>query len=256
MSEPPPELVARLRAAGCVFAEEEASLLVEATADPARRELLVRRRVTGERLEDVLGWAEFCGVRYLISPGVFVPRHRTEHLARLARARLAPDGTLLDLCCGTGALAGAVTRWIPGLVVHAADLDPAAVACARRNLPGVTVHTGDLYDALPPLLAGTVDVLLANVPYVPHDEIAFLPPEARDHENPLAVDGGPDGLSVFRRVVSGAMRWLAPGGWLFCEVSQGQADLAVDIATRAGLEAFTEFSEEFETTALVGRRPH
>lgn len=260
VDEPPDDLtagglVARLRAAGCVYAEDEAALLVDAASGPAELAALAARRCAGERLEDVLGWAEFCGARYRVSPGVFVPRHRTEFLARLARERLQPGDTLVDLCCGTGALAGTLARWVPGLLVHAADLDPAAAACARENLPAAAVHVGDLFDALPAHLAGAVDVVVANVPYVPHDEVALLPPEAREGEDLLALDGGADGLDVLRRVCAEVPRWLVPGGTVLFEVSARQAATAVDTAAGAGLDARAERSEEFETTVLLARRP-
>ena len=100
--------------------------------------------------------------------------------------------------------------------MHAADIDPAAVRCARRNLgpAGGQVYQGDLYGPLPAGLRGRVDILLANVPYVPTSDVALLPPEAREHEARVALDGGPDGLDVLRRVAAGAPAWLAPGGHL------------------------------------------
>ena len=96
--------------------------------------------------------------------------------------------------------------------MYAAELDPAAVACARRNLPPDRVFEGDLYDALPPALRGRVDVLVCNAPYVPTDAIALMPPEARVHEPAVALDGGAEGLDVQARVAAGAPAWLAPGG--------------------------------------------
>ena len=99
----------------------------------------------------------------------------------------------------------------PDITVHAADLDAAAVACARRNLgPRGTVHHGDLYEPLPRELAGRVDVLVANAPYVPTAEIALMPPEARLHEPRVALDGGPDGLDVARRIVADARPLARP----------------------------------------------
>jgi release factor glutamine methyltransferase len=216
---PAPGVVARLRAAGCVFAEEEAALLVAEATGPAELEALVARRVAGDPLEQVLGWASFCGLRLAVEPGVFVPRGRTEFLAREAIARARPGAVVLDLCCGSGALAAAVAAAVPGVEVHAADVEPAAVRCARRNLPGAQVHEGDLFEPLPPELRGRVDVLVANVPYVPTGEVALMPPEARDHEPRRALDGGGDGLDVLRRLAAETGDWLAPGGALLSEVS-------------------------------------
>jgi len=251
---PAPGVVARLRAAGCVFAEEEAAMLVAEATGPAELETLVARRVAGEPLEQVLGWASFCGLRLAVEPGVFVPRRRTEFLAREAIARAWPGAVVLDLCCGSGALAAAVSAAVPGVEVHAADVEPAAVRCARRNLRGARVHEGDLFEPLPPGLRGRVDVLVANVPYVPTGEVALMPPEARDHEPRRALDGGGDGLDVLRRLAAGAGDWLAPGGALLSEVSERQAPAAVAVLTAAGLEAHTAEDDDLGAVVVVGTR--
>lgn len=259
---PAPDVVARLRAAGCVFAEEEARLLQGAAADPDELDAMVRRRVEGEPLEHVVGWAEFCGLRILLEPGVFVPRPRTELMARCAADLIdgradpvAPPPVVVDLCCGSGAVAAAVLAAAPRAVVHAADVDPAAVRCARRNLPGRQVHEGDLFDALPPRLRGRIDVLAANVPYVPTGQIGFLPAEAREHEPRVALDGGPDGLALLRRVAAGAVTWLRPGGRLLVEVSARQvADARSELAA-AGLEPELVEDDELDARVLLGRRP-
>jgi release factor glutamine methyltransferase len=261
MAEPVPadDLVATLRAAGCVFAEEEAALLVASAGDPAELEVLLARRVAGEPLEQVLGWAEFCGLRITLEPGVFVPRQRTTFLARQAIARARPGAVVVDLCCGSGALGAAIAAAVPGVVLHAADVEPAAVRCARRNLPTAAVHEGDLYAALPPGLCGRVSVLVANVPYVPTSAIAAMPPEARDHEPRSALDGGDDGLTVARRVAAGAPEWLAPGGSLLIETSEEQAPSAVAAFTAAGLSSEVAADDELGATVVIGvrsRREH
>ena len=153
----------------------------------------------------MLGWAEFCGLRIAVDPGVFVPRRRTEFLAGQAIRLARPGAVVLDLCCGSGALAAALAAAVDRAEVHAADIDPAAVRCARRNLAaaGGHVYQGDLFAPLPPGLRGRVDILLANVPYVPTGEVGLLPPEARDYEARVALDGGADGLGVLRRVAAG-----------------------------------------------------
>lgn len=225
------EVVTRLRSAGCVLAEREAELLLQAPGDLPQ---LLERRVSGERLEDVLGWAEFCGRRYVITPGVFVPRHRSEFLVDLAVAHARPGNDVLDLCCGVGALAGAVSDRVPGLSVHAVDLDPAAVSCARENLPGARVLQGDLFGPLP---HRRFDLVVANVPYVPHTEIAHLPVEMREHENPATLDGGSDGLGVLRRVLADVGPWLSPHGRLFVELEEDQVAPATECAHHHGLSA-------------------
>src|SRR5919201_2098649 len=237
MAAPDSVIVARLRAAGCVFAEDEARLLMSAARTPAELDVMVGQRAAGLPLEQVLGWAGFCGLRIAVTPGVFVPRRRTELLVRQAVARARPGAVIVDLCCGAGAIGAALAAAVDRAEVHAADIDPAAVRCARQNLPAGRVYQGDLYDALPARLRGRVAILAANVPYVPSDEIAFLPPEARAHEPRAALDGGADGLDVLRRVAAGAAAWLAPGGHLLSETSERQAPLAEAVFTASGLTA-------------------
>jgi release factor glutamine methyltransferase len=260
----PPDLaaiVARLRTAGCVFAEDEAGLLVEAAGTPTELTEMVDRRVAGHPLEQVLGWAEFAGLRILLEPGVFVPRRRTELLVREASvvaAAAAPGALVVDLCCGSGAIGAALLATGDRIELHAVDVDPAAVRCARRNIAaagGGQVYAGDLYAPLPTTLRGRVDVVVANVPYVPSEAIDTLPPEAREHEPPLALDGGPDGLGVLRRVTARAGEWLAPGGHLFVETSSGQVDRAVDAFERGGLVTRVARSAELGATVVSGRRP-
>jgi release factor glutamine methyltransferase len=252
-------LVRRLRAAGCVFAEEEADLLLTAAGGPAELEALVARRVAGEPLELVLGTAEFCGHRVAVEPGVFVPRRRTGLLVDLALRLLhgVREPVLVDLCCGSGAVGVAVAAALGQVRVHAADVDPVAVRCARRNLAplGGRVHRGDLYDALPESLHGRVDVIAANAPYVPTAAIPLMPPEARDHEPRTALDGGPDGVDLHRRVAAGARRWLRPGGALLVETSRDQAPLTAAAVTAAGLRAELERDDDRDATVVVGSAP-
>jgi release factor glutamine methyltransferase len=253
------DVVDLLRAAGCVFAEDEARLLIDAATDPHELESMVARRVGGEPLEQVLGWAEFCGLRVAVEPGVFVPRRRTEVLVREAlilagqRRRLV----VVDLCCGTGAIGLAVARGLAAAELHAADVDPVAVRCARRNVEpiGGTVHEGDLYAALPPRLQGRIDLLLVNAPYVPSDAVALMPPEARDHEPRQALDGGADGLDVQRRVIAAAAAWLAPDGALLVETGHDQAAGTSGAMAEAGLVPRTGHDEELDGTVAVGTRP-
>ncbi|MEJ3747285.1 putative protein N(5)-glutamine methyltransferase [Actinomycetes bacterium KLBMP 9797] len=244
-------VVTRLRAAGCVFAEDEARLLLAAAATAAQLTAMVEERVTGVPLEYVLGWADFHGLRIAVEPGVFVPRRRTEFLVDEAITVAPPGAVVLDLCCGSGALGVAVAAAVPGVDLHAADVDPAAVRCARRNVTG-QVYQGDLFAPLPSTLRGRVDVLLANVPYVPASEVAMLPPEARDYEARVALDGGADGLDVLRRVAAETPRWLAPGGHVLVETSERQAPLALAVVAGAGLDA--RLARDDDVTVVVGRR--
>jgi len=249
-------LVDVLRRAGCVFAEDEAAILLAAACGPADLERLAARRVAGEPLEHLVGWAEFAGLRVRVRPGVFVPRRRTELMARRAVELLRdrPRRVLLEQCCGAGAVAAVVTRQLPDTEVYAVDLDPAAVASARLNLPAATVLAGDLFAPLPAGLRGQVTVLAANAPYVPSDAIALLPPEARDHERRLALDGGADGLTTLRRVIAGAGEWLAPDGALLVEVARHQLDPLTEYAGKYGLNPIVHTDDEI-AALVVELRP-
>jgi release factor glutamine methyltransferase len=270
-------VTASLRAAGCVFAEDEARLLVAAAVGETELAALVERRVAGAPLEQLLGWAEFCGLRIAVEPGVFVPRRRTEllvqEIVRLLRdtRRTATAGpvrpVVVDLCCGSGAVAAAVLALTSGLrpeegahavedravEIYAADIEPAAVRCARRTIgAGGEVFEGDLDEPLPGGLRGRVDILVANAPYVPTAEIAFMPAEARLHEPRSALDGGADGLDIARRVAAVAPGWLAPTGRLLIETSERQAPRLVELMATVALPARVVRSEELDATVVIG----
>jgi release factor glutamine methyltransferase len=261
-------VVGRLRAAGCVFAEEEARLLVGAARTPGDLGGMVERRVAGMPLEHVLGWADFCGVRIAVDPGVFIPRRRTEFLVEqavgLARGAAGGDGlvgglagiVVVDLCCGSGAVGVALASALGGGEVHAVDIDPVAVRCARHNLAGVGGHVyeGDLFQPLPGRLRGRVNLLAANVPYVPSGEVGLLPPEARLHESRVALDGGADGLEVLRRVAAMAGAWLAPGGSVLSETSERQGPRALEVLAASSLIPRLAASDALNATVVIGTR--
>lgn len=251
-------VVGTLRAAGCVFAEDEAELLLSTARTPDELDAMVGRRVAGHPLEHILGWAEFHGLRVAVDEGVFVPRRRTEFLVTRARALAPPRAVVVDLCCGTGALGAALVSALDEAQLHATDIDPAAVRCARRNVtgPGGRVYEGDLYDPLPAGLRGRVDILLANVPYVPTEEVQLLPAEARVHEARVALDGGADGLDVLRRVTAEAAAWLAPGGSLLFETSERQASAAAAVVAADGLVPHVETCEDLYATVVIATPAH
>lgn len=249
---------AELRVAGCVSAGAEARWLLEeamalvpgelagrggdAVPEPARARLaaMTARRAAGEPLQYVVGWAPFGPLRLAVGPGVFVPRPETEGLAELAAVRLRaqPEPRVaVDLCTGCGAVACFLADAVPGARVLATELDPGALAWAERNAArhGVELAAGDLDQPLPPEEAGRVRVLTANVPYVPSDQIELLPRDVRDHEPRLALDGGPDGLDVLRRVAALAPGWLAAGGVLLSEIAEDQGVDVVRVLADAGL---------------------
>jgi release factor glutamine methyltransferase len=251
-----------------VFAEDEADLLLAAAQTPAELDRLVGQRAAGLPLEHVLGWAEFCGLRIEVDPGVFVPRRRSEFLVAQAVAVIrrggcaagAGDGRapliVADLCCGTGAIGVAVASSAgrAQLELHAADIEPAAVACARRNVArvGGEVAEGDLFEPLPRALRGRIGVLTVNAPYVPTGEIRFMPPEARLHEPRVALDGGPDGAGLHRRVAAEAADWLSPAGRLLIETSDRQAPLTAAAMTAGGLTAAVVSDHDLGATVVIG----
>jgi release factor glutamine methyltransferase len=257
MTDPAGSVISRLRSAGCVFAEDEAELLVAAAGSADELDRLVAERVAGRPLEQVLGWASFCGLRVTVQPGVFVPRRRTELLVREAVPVLRPGDVLLELCCGSGAIALALATAVPGVVVYAVDSEQAAVRSASGNLRGVNAQVlqGDLYQPLPAWLRGRVAVLVANAPYVPTGSIGLMPPEARQHEPRVALDGGPDGLDVQRRIIAEAPDWLAVGGLLIIETGRRQAPSTAAAMQAAGLSARTATDDELDATAVLGVMP-
>lgn len=256
-----------------MFAEDEASLLLEAgtaagAIDRSRLDDLIRRREQGHPIEHLVGWAGFGGLRVRVGEGVFVPRRRSELLVELAVEALTHPGgprrpVVVDLCCGSGAIAAAVARRVGPIEIHAVDVDPVAVAWARDNLadvPGQTegestveARVGDLYGPLAAALHGRVDVIVCSPPYVPTGAVAMMPTEARVYEPLTALDGGDDGLAIARRVIRGAGEWLARDGVLLVEGARSQAPALTRAATRAGLTAQVRHDAEREATALVSR---
>lgn len=249
-------IVNKLRAAGCVFAEEEANILISAARTTDELDDMVNKRVAGLPLEHILGWAEFCGLRIAVDAGVFVPRQRTEFLVRQAIGLARSGAVVVDLCCGSGALGAAIAANFEWIELHAVDIDPVAVRCAHRNITndGGHVYEGDLFEPLSSTLRNRVDILVANVPYVPTESIRLLPPEARIYEAPVALNGGEDGLDVMRRVATEAELWLAPGGHLLVETSESQVPHTVEIFERNGLTPRVATDEEREATIVIGTR--
>lgn len=254
-------IAGQLAAAGCVFAEEEAAVLLEAARTAAELEEMIARRTGGEPLEHVVGWAEFRGLRFAVAPGVFVPRRRSELLVDEAASVVrcvSRDGptVVVDLCCGVGAIGGALAAELPQVNLHAVDIDPRAVACAVHNLARWTgvVRQGDLFAALPRRLRRRVDVLVASPPYVPTGELRLLPAQARTHEPTIALSGGRDGVDLVERIARGASRWLSPHGGLALEVGESQLDRVEHMLTDLGYAARAVFSDGAAVvTARTGR---
>ncbi len=234
--DPPARTTARLAAAGCVSAGDEAAALLGAAGGDARRlESLLVRREAGEPLAWLVGTVDFGGVRLRIEHGVYVPRPHTVELAQRAARHLPEGGTAVDLCTGCGAIAAVLARAVPSARVLATDIDRAAVACARAN--GVDADESDLEAALPAWLTGHTDVVTSVPPYVPDAALALLPRDVQEWEPRRALVGGEDGLAVTRRVVVGAAtRLLGPGGHLLVEIGGDQYDTMRGVLKATGFE--------------------
>jgi len=248
------DLVTRLRAAGCVFAEEEAAILLEASnADPAALEPMLERRVAGEPLEHIVGWVEFGRLRLAIGPGVFIPRQRSLLLARAA-ARVAaeqPAPVVLEPYCGVAPLAATIAAAVPAAELHVADIDPAALAWARKNLPAhAGIHRADRLDGLPASLRGRITLIAAVPPYVPVPEAELVPRDLREHEPAEALFGGVDGLDHVRALLAEALEWLAPGGKVLLELNRRQAPAAAAHARASGLYASHRTGPDGQTAIL------
>lgn len=219
-------IVARLRAAGCVFAEQEAAFIRRHLDDPHDVERAVAARVSGLPLEHAVGAAEFAGTTVAVADGVFVPRIRAESIIRAAVHDLPDARVAVDLGCGCGALAAVLASRLPNADVHAVDIDPAAVVVARCNgrRYGFTAHHGSWWDGLPHDLRGRVDLAVGYLPHVPSDHVLTIHPDFRSHEPLATVDGGPDGLDHLRTVLDTMPKWLAPGGRFVTLLSAWQAD--------------------------------
>jgi release factor glutamine methyltransferase len=251
------DIVTRLRDSGSVFAGEESELLISTSRTLDELKHMVDRRVAGLPLEYILGWTEFYGLRIVIESGVFVPRRRTEFLVQQAIAVARPrKNIVVDLCCGSGAIGLAMVTSLGQVELYAVDIESSAVRCASHNVADKgRVFQGDLYEPLPLELQGHVDILVANVPYVPTHEIAMMPQEARLYEPIVALDGGNDGLDVQRRVVAEAPLWLAPGGSLIIETSQRQSVKTAELYSNQGLIPLVISSDDMDATVVIGTKP-
>jgi release factor glutamine methyltransferase len=265
-SSPAGHTAARLRGAGCVFAEDEAAALAERFSDPADLGAAVDRRCEGMPLELVLGQANFAGVTVTVQPGVFLPRRRAAALVEVAdevgrtllpsvTASAQRPVTALDLGCGTGAIAAALRDRQPTWAVHASDIDPAAVWCAQVNAErfGFAVHQSDWLDGLPASLRKRLDLIVAHLPYVPTNELTLLPRDYRAAEPTATVDGGADGLAPWRAVARQCVRWLAPHGCVLTQVTADQEAAAAAIAVDAGLRPETVRYDDSVVVAASAR---
>ncbi|MDQ4025412.1 MAG: peptide chain release factor N(5)-glutamine methyltransferase [Actinomycetota bacterium] len=188
----------------------------------------------------MLGTAAFRRLELAVGPGVFVPRPETELVAERAMESLPRAGTLVDLCCGSGAIALSVADERPDARVLATELSPAAArwAAENRRALGLEVEllVGDLFEPLPAELRGAVDVVVANPPFVDEAERATLPRDVVEHEPPGALFAPGSGTSVIERIVAEAPTWLRPDGWLVLEIGETQAARVSTFLAAAGFD--------------------
>lgn len=202
---------------------------------------LATRRRRGEPLQYLEGTAQFGPIEVAVDPRVLIPRPETEQLWELVVAALqaSPPRVVVDLGTGSGNLAIALKHAFPLATVHAVDVSAAALEAARANIAAsglvVEVHRGNLFDALPETMRGTIDLVISNPPYVATAQHQELPIDVRDHEPAIALFAGDDGLSVLKRIIAEAPRWLTDGGLLACEIGSDQG--AAVAALAAGLDS-------------------
>jgi release factor glutamine methyltransferase len=266
------EAAARLREAGVASPDFDAAELLAFVTGSSRLNLreptpdqqvqydaLIARRAAREPLQHLTGTAAFRYRELAIGPGAFVPRPETEVMVGWILERIAGvrDPLVVDLCSGSGAIAGAIATERPDSTVHAVELSPDAVVWARRNLEGTgaILHEGDIDGCLPEL-DGQVDAVISNPPYIPLTAWESVTAEVRDHDPALALWSGDDGLDEIKVVAATAGRLLKPGGWFACEHADVQGESAPAIFAATAL--FTEIRDQPDLAArprfTTGRR--
>jgi release factor glutamine methyltransferase len=266
------EATARLRDAGVASPDFDAAELLAFVTGTSRLTLaqptaeqklryddLIARRAAREPLQHLTGTAAFRYRELVVGPGVFVPRPETEVMVGWVLDRLADVQAplVVDLCTGSGAIAGAIATERPDSVVHAVELSADACAWARRNLAGTgaEVHEGDIDGCLPEF-DGQVDAVISNPPYIPLTAWESVTAEVRDHDPALALWSGDDGLDEIKVVAATAGRLLKPGGWFACEHADVQGESAPAVFTATGF--FTEIRDQQDLAArprfATGRR--
>ena len=218
---------------------------------------VVARRARREPLQYILGTQEFMGLDFKVTPAVLIPRHDTEVLVEEALRRAAPGARILDIGTGSGCIAIVLAKRLAEASVVAVDISAEALGVARENAAAndVTVdfRLGSLLAAV---RSEIFDVIVSNPPYIPAGDLAGLQPEVRDFEPPAALDGGADGLEVYRVLVPEALAQLAPGGWLVVELGIGQAEAVADLFRATGfMDIFTSRDPGSIDRVVGGRRP-
>ncbi len=268
--------VARLRLAGLPSPVADARILLThvlgdsqallMSPDPTPEQAvafedMLRRRETGEPVQHITGLAPFRYEELLVGPGVFIPRPETEQLVEAAlqilASRPAQRRRVVELCAGSGAITLSLAREMGGVELHAVELSQSAWPHLVRNLDGVEVSLvlGDMAEAFQ-ALNGSVDLVVANPPYVPETDRAILPRDVQGQDPDLALFSGQDGLDALHVVRDVAMRLLRPGGWVAAEHDEKQAAEVMEIF---GPPHFTDTSDRADLTGrprhVISRRP-
>lgn len=265
-SERPDELVAALRSAGCVFAEEEAAILRESAGSAAELGRWVSARVDGTPLEHLVGWVGFRDQRLCVGPGVFVPRQRTRLLADIAVDAVEAAGecppqasappVFVEAFAGVAPIAAMVRAECSRADIHVTDIDEEALRYARTNVADpVGIHVGPVLAGLPDRLRRRAAVIAAVPPYVPIGDAELLPREARDFEPSIALLGGEDGLDAARELIRQASLWIAPSGRLLLELHSAQCAEAARSGRRSGFTTAQHLAEDGQTAVLDLRAP-
>ncbi|NTW98884.1 MAG: peptide chain release factor N(5)-glutamine methyltransferase [Geobacteraceae bacterium] len=185
---------------------------------------LVARRARREPLQHILGTQDFCGLDYEVTPDVLIPRYDTELLVSEAVKRKPDARSVLDIGTGSGCIAVSLQKQLPGATVTATDISEAALSVARRNATQHDAPIEFLIGSLfTPVAGRTFDLIVSNPPYIPSSDIEALDQEVRDYDPRTALDGGADGLTIYRSLIPEAVEYLNQLGWMLVEVGVGQA---------------------------------
>lgn len=196
---------------------------------------VIARRARREPLQHILGSQEFCGLDFEVTADVLIPRHDTEVLVSEALRRMPKAGTVLDVGTGSGCIAISLHNKLTHASVTAIDISESALVVARRNAEkhGVCIEfiMGSLFE---PVVGRRFDLIVSNPPYIPSADIDSLDQEVRDFDPRTALDGGVDGLNIYRSLIPGSVEYLNPGGWLLVEIGRGQSETVEDIFRNTG----------------------
>jgi release factor glutamine methyltransferase len=185
---------------------------------------LVARRARREPLQHILGSQEFCGLEYEVTPDVLIPRYDTELLVFEAIKRLPDARSVLDIGTGSGCVAVSLQKRLPHATVTATDISEAALSVARRNAARHEAPIEFLIGSLfTPVVGRSFDLIVSNPPYIPTTDIETLDQEVRDYDPRTALDGGADGLDIYRALIPASFEHLNLGGWRLVEIGVGQA---------------------------------